>query len=135
MAELHETLMGKKLIQHDIPEIAIQLERIANSLDKILSEKEKESEKISNIDYLKSIRVTDFDLTTRLSNVLKELNIRTIYDVVIKKEEDLQIIKNRFGQKSLLELKDILYLFGIYSLGMTDENIINAVIKYPTLPI
>lgn len=135
MAALHETLMGKKLIQHDIPEIAKQLERIANSLDKILSEKEKESEKISNIDYLKSIRVTDFDLTTRLSNVLKELNIRTIYDVVTKKEEDLQIIKNRFGQKSLLELKDILYLFGIYSLGMTDENIINAVIKYPTLPI
>ena len=116
MAALHETLMGKKLIQHDIPEIAKQLERIANSLDKILSEKEKESEKISNIDYLKSIRVTDFDLTTRLSNVLKELNIRTIYDVVTKKEEDLQIIKNRFGQKSLLELKDILYLFGIYSL-------------------
>jgi DNA-directed RNA polymerase alpha subunit len=132
MAELHETLLGKKLIQHDIPEIAKQLERIADLLDKILSEKEK---KISNIEYLKSVRVSDFGISTRLSNVLKELNIRTIYDVVIKKEEDLQIIKNRFGQKSMLELKDILNLFGIYSLGMTDENINNAVLKYPTLPI
>jgi hypothetical protein len=34
MAELHETLMGKKLIEHTLPEIARQLERIADSLDK-----------------------------------------------------------------------------------------------------
>ena len=132
MAELHETLMGKKLIQHDIPEIAKQLERIANSLDKILSEKETEGQKVNNIDYLKSIRVTDFDLTTRLANVLKELNIRNIYDVVSKNEEYFKTIKNRFGQKSMFELKDILNHFGIYSLGMTDENITNAVIKYPS---
>jgi DNA-directed RNA polymerase alpha subunit len=132
MPELHDTLMGRKLIQHDLPEIARQLERIANSLDKILSEKEN---KISNIDYLKSIRVTDFDLSTRLSNVLKELNIRTIYDLVTKKEEDFKTIKNRFGQKSMLELKDILNHFGIYSLYWTDENINNATIKFPNFPI
>jgi len=134
MAELHETLMGRKLIQHDIPEIAKQLERIANSLDKILSEKETEGEKkVNNIDYLKSIRVTDFDLTTRLANVLKELNIRTIYDVVTKKEEYFKTIKNRFGQKSMFELKDILNHFGINSLGMTDEIIASAVIKHPLI--
>ena len=34
MAELHQTLMGKKLIEHTLPEIAIQLERIADALEK-----------------------------------------------------------------------------------------------------
>jgi hypothetical protein len=34
MAELHETLMGRKLIEGTLPEIARQLERIADSLEK-----------------------------------------------------------------------------------------------------
>lgn len=34
MAELHNTVMGKKLIEHTLPEIARQLERIANALEK-----------------------------------------------------------------------------------------------------
>lgn len=34
MAELHNTIMGKKLIEHTLPEIARQLERIADSLEK-----------------------------------------------------------------------------------------------------
>jgi hypothetical protein len=33
MAELHNTLMGKKLIEHTLPEIARQLERIADALE------------------------------------------------------------------------------------------------------
>ena len=32
--ELHNTVMGHKLIQHTFPEIARQLERIANALEK-----------------------------------------------------------------------------------------------------
>jgi hypothetical protein len=34
MPELHETLMGRKLIEGTLPEIARQLERIADSLEK-----------------------------------------------------------------------------------------------------
>lgn len=34
MAELHETLMGRKLIEGTLPDIAHQLERIANLLEK-----------------------------------------------------------------------------------------------------
>ena len=34
MPELHETLMGKKLIEGTLPEIALQLKRIADSMDK-----------------------------------------------------------------------------------------------------
>lgn len=33
MPELHETLMGRKLIESTLPNIAKQLERIANSLE------------------------------------------------------------------------------------------------------
>jgi hypothetical protein len=33
MAELHNTLMGKKLIEYTLPEIARQLERIADVLE------------------------------------------------------------------------------------------------------
>ena len=33
MAELHNTIMGKKLIEHTLPEIARQLERIADVLE------------------------------------------------------------------------------------------------------
>lgn len=34
MAELHETMMGRKLIEHTLPDIARQLKRIANALEK-----------------------------------------------------------------------------------------------------
>ena len=33
MAELHETLMGRKLIEGTLPEIAVQLKRIADALE------------------------------------------------------------------------------------------------------
>jgi len=34
MAELHETIMGRKLIEHTLPNIGEQLERIADALEK-----------------------------------------------------------------------------------------------------
>jgi len=34
MAELHETLMGRKLIEDTLPEMVKQLERIADALEK-----------------------------------------------------------------------------------------------------
>lgn len=34
MPQLHETIMGRKLIDHTLPEIARQLERIADALQK-----------------------------------------------------------------------------------------------------
>jgi hypothetical protein len=35
MAQLHETLMGKKLITHDIPELIRNIENLGRSLEKI----------------------------------------------------------------------------------------------------
>lgn len=34
MTQLHETVMGRKLIEHTFPELARQLERVANALEK-----------------------------------------------------------------------------------------------------
>ena len=33
MPELHETMMGRKLIEHTLPEIAEQLKRVADALE------------------------------------------------------------------------------------------------------
>jgi hemerythrin-like domain-containing protein len=38
--QLHETFMGRKLTQHTLPEIARQLERIADALEKQSEEKQ-----------------------------------------------------------------------------------------------
>jgi hypothetical protein len=42
MAELHETIMGRKLIEHTLPEIAEQLKRIADALENANKREEKE---------------------------------------------------------------------------------------------
>lgn len=40
--ELHDTIMGRRLIEYHIPEIHKQLERIANALEKANELKESE---------------------------------------------------------------------------------------------
>ncbi len=50
--QLHETIMGKRLIEHTLPEILNQLKRIANSLEK-LEAKDKEEE--ADLDHLSSV--------------------------------------------------------------------------------
>lgn len=52
--ELHETIMGKRLIEHTLPEILNQLKRIANSLEK-LEAKDKEEEEEADLDHLSSL--------------------------------------------------------------------------------
>jgi hypothetical protein len=41
MPELHQTLMGRKLIEHDIPEIGKQLSRVADALENKNRKKER----------------------------------------------------------------------------------------------
>lgn len=44
MPELHETLMGKKLIEHTLPEIATQLKRIADILEENMKGNKEDAE-------------------------------------------------------------------------------------------
>jgi DNA-directed RNA polymerase subunit alpha len=57
------------------------------------------------------------ELSSRASNCLKVANIRTIRELVSRRDEELLAVKN-FGKKSLTEIKERLKDMGL-SLGMT----------------
>jgi len=44
MIQLHESIMGRRLIEGTMPDIADQLKRIADSLEKLLGQKDLEQE-------------------------------------------------------------------------------------------
>ena len=64
MAELHETLMGRKLIEHTLPEIARQLTRIAD----LLEEKNNNAEGVELVKaakaYLKNCKIYEDEQRT-----------------------------------------------------------------------
>jgi len=60
--------------------------------------------------------VDELELSVRSYNCLKNANIRTIGELVIKTEAEMLKTKN-FGRKSLNEIKEILGGMGL-SLGM-----------------
>jgi DNA-directed RNA polymerase subunit alpha len=58
----------------------------------------------------------EFELSVRTANCLKNANIHTLRDLVVRSERDLLEIKN-FGKKSFEELQELLQRLGL-SLGM-----------------
>jgi len=65
MAELHNTLMGKKLIEHTLPEIARQLERIAD----LLESKNQPSPMASSLNSLAKHYPNDADLGKEIRKI------------------------------------------------------------------
>jgi DNA-directed RNA polymerase subunit alpha len=65
-------------------------------------------------------KVTDFELSVRSGNALKNAGIKVIGELVIKTESEMLKTKN-FGQSSLTEMKDILSGMGL-SFGMKIPN-------------
>lgn len=64
--------------------------------------------------------ISELELSVRSSNCLAEANIRTIGDLVMKKETEMLKYKN-FGKKSLTEINNILQVMGLH-LGMDIEE-------------
>jgi len=60
--------------------------------------------------------ISELELSVRSSNCLAEAKIRTIGDLVVKKESEMLKYKN-FGKKSLNEINEILETMGLH-LGM-----------------
>ena len=60
--------------------------------------------------------VEELELSVRSYNCLKNANIQTIGDLVVRSESDMLKTKN-FGRKSLTEIREILTSMGL-SLGM-----------------
>ena len=68
--------------------------------------------------------VEELELSFRSLNCLKNADIKTIKELVMKEEEEVLKIKN-FGQKSLKEIKEVLSSMG-FRFGMTfDDDIDN----------
>jgi len=69
---------------------------------------------------LRDKSVDELGHSVRSYNCLKNANIRTIGELVIKTEVEMLKAKN-FGRKSLTEIKEILSEMGL-SLGMRDDD-------------
>jgi DNA-directed RNA polymerase subunit alpha len=81
-------------------------------------ERDDERDKIKD---LLSRSVDELELSVRSSNCLKNANIKTIGDLVVKSEAEMLKYRN-FGRKSLNEIKEIISEMGL-GLGMTPEAI------------
>ncbi len=70
MVQLHETVMGRKLIEHDIPEIGGQLKRIADALEKKNMEEKA-------VDFLEQVEAltTDKQTADRVAEFLRSNKI------------------------------------------------------------
>jgi len=64
--------------------------------------------------------ISELELSVRSSNCLAEASIRTIGELVVKKETEMLKYKN-FGKKSLNEINDVLSSMGLH-LGMEIEK-------------
>ena len=68
MAELHNTVMGKRLIEYTLPEIAKQLERIADALEN----KSKPSPMVSSLTSLAKAYPNDGDLGKEIRKLCQQ---------------------------------------------------------------
>lgn len=66
-------------------------------------------------------KVDELELSVRAANCLKNANIRTMRELVIKTEPDMLKTKN-FGRKSLNEIKELLVKMGL-SLGLDPDEL------------
>ncbi len=93
------------------------------SIGKLPEEMEEEEEVSKEKEELKKKLdkpISELELSVRSSNCLVEAKIRTIGDLVRKKESEMLKYKN-FGKKSLNEINDILSTMGLH-LGMEIEE-------------
>ncbi|HEY5998852.1 MAG TPA: DNA-directed RNA polymerase subunit alpha [bacterium] len=65
--------------------------------------------------------VNELELSVRAANCLKNVELKTIRDLVLKSENEMLKTKN-FGRKSLNEIKDVLAQMGL-RLGMKPEDL------------
>jgi DNA-directed RNA polymerase subunit alpha len=93
------------------------------SIGKISEEEEEEEEggkETKDMAKILAKPISELELSVRSSNCLSEANIRTIGDLVSRKEAEMLKYKN-FGKKSLNEISAVLETMGIH-LGMDLDN-------------
>ena len=93
------------------------------SIGKIAEEEEEEEgdgKETKDLAKILAKPISELELSVRSSNCLAEANIRTIGDLVSRKEAEMLKYKN-FGKKSLNEISAVLETMGIH-LGMDLDN-------------
>ncbi|MCP4590148.1 MAG: tetratricopeptide repeat protein [bacterium] len=76
--------------------------------------------------------ISDFELSVRSRNCLKQMNIRTLGDLLATSEQELLAYKN-FGETSLNEIKAMLATTGM-TLGHRQEETTGDALLSPTTP-
>jgi len=103
--------LASKLVRDHL-NIFINLEEGAETQAETAADTPRSGASNENLD--KSVE--ELELSVRSYNCLKNANIRTIRELVLKTEAEMLKTKN-FGRKSLNEIKEILHTMGL-SLGM-----------------
>jgi DNA-directed RNA polymerase subunit alpha len=103
--------LASKLVRDHL-NIFINLEEGAEAQAEAAADAPRSGASNENLD--KSVE--ELELSVRSYNCLKNANIRTIRELVLKTEAEMLKTKN-FGRKSLNEIKEILHTMGL-SLGM-----------------
>jgi len=91
---------------------------------------EEEPGKLEHLNEYLFKSVEELELSVRSANCLKNANIKYIYQLVQKTEQDMLKTKN-FGRKSLKEIKEILTDMGL-GLGMKLDGLQEEVVKRET---
>ncbi|MFH0913248.1 MAG: DNA-directed RNA polymerase subunit alpha [Candidatus Omnitrophota bacterium] len=87
--------------------------------EEIEEEPEMSKEEIALYEKLR-LPISELELSVRSSNCLREANIKTIFELVKRAEEEMLGFKN-FGKKSLTEIKELLAGMGL-ALGMQIDS-------------
>jgi DNA-directed RNA polymerase subunit alpha len=103
--------LAAKLIRDHL-NIFINLEDVGDQAQEVQADQPRAGALNENLD--KSVE--ELELSVRSYNCLKNANIRTIRELVLRTEGEMLKTKN-FGRKSLNEIKEILHTMGL-SLGM-----------------
>ncbi len=85
-----------------------------------IGEEEEETRARAELQKKLTKPISELELSVRSSNCLAEADIRTIGDLVNKKEAEMLKYKN-FGKKSLKEINEVLASMGLH-LGMEEEK-------------
>jgi DNA-directed RNA polymerase subunit alpha len=80
--------------------------------EKLLEKTDKEEDPADEIDQQLTTSVSELDLSVRASNCLAVTNIKTLGDLVTKRENELLELKN-FGRTTLVEIKKKLTQLGL----------------------
>lgn len=93
---------------------------------------DKVDEEEEQLNRLLSTPIEELELSVRSSNCLKNANIRTIGELVVKTEDELSKTRN-FGKKSLMEIKEKLAEWNL-SLEMKDRAAYKAALEKVKIP-